>query len=163
MKLPRTSIAGMMAAVAVVALDCFVLVMTDGGGVLLVGLILTVGFVCWWRGRGKGRRFWFGFEVAGLAAVLAYIGFVQTSNELILQWPTYLLNHAPYANYLWTFLVASKSQITGLVLFEVSYGLPMLLIASLGGLLAILVRPLEKVEHPSKRLGETLVTNTTSR
>ena len=95
MKLPRISIAGMMAAVAVVALDCFVLVMTDGGGVLLVGLILTVGFVCWWRGRGKGRRFWFGFEVAGLAAVLASIGFMQTSNELIFQWPTYLLNHVP--------------------------------------------------------------------
>ena len=91
MKLPRISIAGMMAAVAVVALDCFVLVMTDGAGVLLVGLILTVGFVCWWRGRGKGRRFWLGFEVAGLLALLTYISFVQTSDELIGQWPMYLL------------------------------------------------------------------------
>jgi hypothetical protein len=163
MKLPRISIAGMMAAVAVVALDCFVLVITDGGGVLLVGLILTVGFVCWWRGRGKGRRFWFGFEVAGLAAVLAYIGFVQTSNELILQWPTYLLNHAPYANYLWTFLVAIKSQIAGLVLFEVSYGLPMLLIASLGGLLTTLIGLLQKADHSSPHLESLLVTENIAR
>jgi hypothetical protein len=138
----------MMAVVAVVALDCFVLAMTDGGGVLLVGLTLTVGFVCWWCGRGKDRRFWLGFEVAGLAAVLAYIGFMQTSNELILQWPSYLLNHAPYVNDLWTSLAANKSQIAGLVLFEVSYGLPMLLIASLGGLLTTLIGLLQKGSHP---------------
>jgi hypothetical protein len=153
----------MMAAVAVVALDCFVLVMTDGAGVLLVGLTLTVGFVYWWCGRGKVRRFWLGFEVAGLAAVLAYIGFIQTADELILQWPEYLCNHAPYVIDPWNSLAANNSQIAPLVLFEISYGLPILLIASLGGLLAILVRPLEKVERLSKRLGETLVANTTSR
>jgi hypothetical protein len=163
MKRPRISIAGMMAAVAVVALDCFVLVMTDGGGVLLVGLVLTVGFACWWRGRRKGRRFWFGFEVAGLAAVLAYIGFMQISNELIFQWPTYLLNHAPYANYLWTFLVASKSQIAGLVLFEVSYGLPMLLIAFLGGLFTTLIGLLQKADHSSSHLESLLVTENIAR
>jgi hypothetical protein len=135
---PRISIAGMMAVVAVVALDCFVLAMTDGRGVLLVGLSLTIGFVCWWCGRGKARRFWLGFEVAGLAAVLAYIGFIQISDELILQWPTYLFNHAPYVSGLWASLAAGKSQIAGLVFFEVSYGLPMLLIACLGGVLTTL-------------------------
>ena len=153
MKLPRISIAGMMAAVAVVALDCFMLLMTDGGGVLLVGLTLTAGFVCWWRGRGKGRRFWLGFEVGGFAAVLAYIGFIQTNNELIVQWPAYLLNHAPYVDDLRTSLAANKSQIAPLVLFEVSYGLPMLLIAFLAGLLTTLIRLLQKEAHASPHLG----------
>lgn len=155
MKLPRISIAGMMTVVAVVALDCFVLAMTDGGGVLLAGLTLNIGFVCWWR--SKGRRFWLGFEVAGLAAVLAYIGFTQNGDELIVQWPAYLLNHVPYGNDLWTSLAASKSQMAALVLFEVSYGLPMLLIASLGGLLTTVIGLLQRREHSSLHLWSLLV------
>jgi hypothetical protein len=147
----RMSIAGMMAAVAVAALDCFVLIMTGGGGVLLVGLTLTVGFVCWWRGRGKTRRFWLGFEVAGLAAVLAYIGFIQTSDGLILKWPSYIFN-LPYVIDLWDSLAADDSQIAPLVLFEMSYGLPILLIASIGGLLAALIGPLRKAEHSAPHL-----------
>jgi len=145
------SIAGIMAAVAVAALDCFVLVMTDGGGVLLVGLTLTVGFVCWWCGRGRGRRFWLGFEAAGLAAVLAYIGFAHADQELILQWPVYLLNHGlarvPYVLDLLMSQPANQSQIAAIVLFEASYGVPMLLIASLGGILTTLIWPLRKAEH----------------
>jgi hypothetical protein len=150
-ELPRTSIAGMMAAVAVVAFDCFVLIMTDGGGVLLVGLTLTVGFVCWWRGRGKGRRFWLGFEVAGIAAVLAYTSIIQTDDGLIAQWPMYLLNlglaRSSYVVDLWNFLAADNSQAAPLALFEMSYGLPMLLIAAIGGLVAALIGPLRKAKH----------------
>jgi hypothetical protein len=146
----------MMAAVAVVALDCFVLIMTDGGGTLLVGLTLTIGFVCWWRGRGKGRSFWLGFEVAGLAAVLAYVGFIQTSDGPIIQWPAYLLDlglaRSPYVIDLWDSLEANHSQIAPLVLFEMTYGLPMLLIALIGGLLAALIGPPGKANHSAPYL-----------
>ena len=136
MKCPRITIAGLMAAVAVIAFDCFLLMMTDGAGILLVGLALTVGFVCWWRGRGKGKRFWLGFEVAGLAVVVAFIGTIQGSGGLILQWPAYLIEwglvHLPYATALMDTLIGE------IILFEVSFGIPMLLIASVGGLLAML-------------------------
>ena len=134
------SLAAMMAVVAVIAINCFMLAMTDGGGVLLILMALNVGLVRWWRGRGRGRRFWLGFEVAGLVAVLAYIGLMQTNNELIVQWPVFLLNHAPYMNGFWNSLAINMSQIAGLLLFEVSYGFPMLLIAVLGGLFTSLRR-----------------------
>jgi hypothetical protein len=134
---PRISIAGMMIAVAVIAFDSFLLIMTEGVGILLVGLTLTIGIVCWWRGRGKGKRFWLGFEAAGLAAVLAYIGCVEASGGLILRWPVRL----PYVIELCDSLSASgplNGDLVLLILFEVFFGIPMLLIASIGGLLATL-------------------------
>ena len=118
MKLPRVSIAGMMAAVAVVALDCFALITTGGVGVLLIGLILSVGFACWWRGHGRGRRFWLGFEVAGLVTVLVYVFFARSNDELIAEWPMYVLDlglkRSPLLVGFWTSLSKQQSQIAGL-------------------------------------------------
>jgi hypothetical protein len=140
-----------MVAVAVIAFDCFLLTMTDGAGILMVGLALTVGFLCWWRGHGKGKRFWFGFELVGLVAVVAYIVTIQFSEGLILQWPAYLLNRGldrlPYVIALQNSPASIESQIAQVLLFELSYGLPMLLIASLGGILTALIASLPKVEH----------------
>ena len=134
MKWPRITIARMMAAVAVIAFDCFMFVMTAGVGVLLIGLALTVGVVCWWRGQGEGKRFWLGFEMTGLAGVLAFIGYVKADGWIdILPWAEFVANHGP-----WIYLAGVSPLLGGVVVSEVSYGVPMLLIASIGGLLATL-------------------------
>jgi len=73
----RFSIQAMTATVAVVAVECLVLIKTDDGGVLIAGAILTAGFVCSWLSNGGSRRFRFGFEVAGLAAVMACVAIIQ--------------------------------------------------------------------------------------
>ena len=157
MKLPRVSIAGMMAAVAVVALDCFALITTGGAGVLLIGLILSVGFACWWRGHGRGRRFWLGFEVAGLVTVLVYVFFARSNDELIAEWPMYVLDlglkRSPLLVGFWTSLSKQQSQIAGLVVFEMFYAPLMALVASLGGMFAIMIgsspRKKERAAQPS--------------
>src|SRR5947209_6898797 len=94
MKFTRITIAGLMAAVAVIDFDCFIFAMMHGAGVMLIGLALTVGIVCWWRRQGQGNSFWLGFEVAGLAAVLIYIGTTDV-RDLIIGWPRYLLVCVP--------------------------------------------------------------------
>jgi hypothetical protein len=130
--------------------------MTDGAGILMVGLALTVGFLCWWRGHGKGKRFWFGFELAGLAAVVAYVATINLSEGLMIQWPFYLLQlgavYVPYVMELVESLEGSPAVIREILLFEVSYGLPMLLIASLGGILTALLASLPKVERSATPL-----------
>jgi hypothetical protein len=156
MRCPRITIAGMMAAVAVIAFDCFLLTMSDGAGILMVGLALPVGFVCWWRGQGKWKRFWLGFEIAGLVAVVAYIGTIQFSEGVILEWPEYLLNRGldrlPYVIALQNSPASIESQIAQVLLFELSYGVPMLLMASLGGILMALIASLPRVEHSATHL-----------
>src|SRR5438046_1587860 len=116
----------MMAMVAVIAFDCFAWTMTGGAGILLIGPALIVGFVCWWR--AKDKRFWLGFDVAGLAAVLAYIGYIRAGNPL----PIF-----PAAVILLLLLSGGSPPvnsplITQVVICEASYGLPMLLVASIG-------------------------------
>ncbi len=91
MRVPRVTIAGMMAAVAVVAFDCFAVMMTDLLGVVLIVIALDVGFIRWWRVRGPRRRFWAGFEAAGLAALLAYIACVRATGAAILGLPILVL------------------------------------------------------------------------
>jgi hypothetical protein len=146
MRVPRVTIAGMMAAVAVVAFDCFLLVMTDGAGVLLTGLALNVGLVLGWRGRGTRRRFWAGFVATALAVLLGYaICFsFEVAALTTYQWPLFVFNqlimaHLPPTAEDWVMgLLADPMRqfIFILILFEVSCGLPMLLLAAIGGALA---------------------------
>jgi len=79
----RFSIQAMTATVAVVAVDCLVLIATDGGGVLIAGSILTAGFVCSRLSNGGFRRFRFGFEDGGLAAVTAYVAIIRINAQRV--------------------------------------------------------------------------------
>ena len=138
------TVRGMMVAMAVIALDCFALVMTDGAGVLLIGLLLNIGFVRWRRTVARRRRFWGGFVATGLAAVLAYIGCTQMLGAAFILWPMDILMIAP--RYLPTVAgewldnsigTWSRHQLIFVItIFEVGFGLPMLLFALIGGLLS---------------------------
>jgi hypothetical protein len=143
------TVRGMMVAVAVIAADCFVFVMTDGGGVLLIELLLNVGFVRWWRTQGKHRRFWGGFVAAGLGAVLAFIGCIYTLGTDFALWPMNNLMSIPQylptaAGEWFDSFVARQVQsqlIFAIMFFEVGFGLPMLLFALIGGLLSAFIWP----------------------
>jgi hypothetical protein len=143
MRMPSVqfTVRGMMVAVAVVAFDFFVLMMTDGAGVMLIGLLLNVGFVRWWRTQGRRHPSWGGFVAAGLAAVLAYIGCIQMFESGFLQWPLFIINstlpYLPLGAEQWVIdHLTTSSQLIAFMMFEVSFGLPMLLFALVGGLLS---------------------------
>jgi hypothetical protein len=84
-KPPRFSIARLMAIVGVVAFNGSIVrayVMEClGNGILLSGLALQVGLLCWIRCRAHVRPFWAGFEVVGLASVLAILCIVGLCPE----------------------------------------------------------------------------------
>lgn len=145
MRVPRIrfTVWTMMMVVAVVAFDCFVLVATHGIGVVLVGLVFTIGLTVCWRVRENRKLFWLWFEVAGLAMVLAYVGCLQTNRRLIAQWAQFALAHVVdnlrYGPELWHSLVASNEIIAGYVAYELSFGIPMLFVALVAGVLAELI------------------------
>jgi hypothetical protein len=146
MRMPSVqfTVRGMMLTTAVIALDCFALVITDGAGVLLIGLLLNVGFVRWCRTQGRRRRFWGGFVAAGLVVVLAYIGCIQVLGDNFAQWPLFILINTPQYLPTWAGewldnFIGTHSRFPlsfAVAIFEVGFGLPMLLLASIGGLLS---------------------------
>lgn len=149
MRIPRAqfTVRGMMVAVAVIAVDCFVLVMTAGGAVLLIGLLLNVGLVRWWRTEGRHCRFWGGFVAAGLGAVLAYIVCLHTLGSAFEWWPTIMFENSPEylptwaVEWLESFVGVLPTWVFAITLFEVGFGLPMLLFALIGGLLSAFIWP----------------------
>jgi hypothetical protein len=146
MRMPhvRFTLRRMMVAVAMIALICSVVTITRGAGILLIGLALAVGGYCW--SGAKDKRFWLGFEVAGLAAVLAYIGYVEAGGPIaVFTGAIRVLDLLPLGS-----LVVYNPLSARDVIFEASYGLPMLLIASVGGVLATLilrVGPTTRIAH----------------
>ena len=101
----------------------------------LIFFALQLGLWRYLRTRGKGRRFWLGFEVSGLAATLA--GFCSSSE--------------PALDHLFTWYTDAASDLSSLYLpslvddwlmqhwdwfLAVIYFLPELIAAALGGLLA---------------------------
>jgi hypothetical protein len=146
------TVRGMMVTVAVIAFDCFVLIMTDGNGVLLIGLLLNVGFIRWWRTQGRRRRFWGGFVVAGMGAVLAYIGYIQTLLPAFFELLSFSYSRTlPYlpnkaAEWVDVVLDAPNNLIFMIPIIEVAFGLPMLLLALIGGLLSAFTRR-QRVPH----------------
>ena len=143
------TVRGMMVAVAVIAFDFFVLIMTDGAGVLLIGLLLNVGFVRWARTRGSRHRFWGGFVATGLGTVLAYIGCVHMLGSTFFDWPWFIISSTlPYlplrtAEWVEDFYDAPNHWILifMITIFESTFGLPMLLFAVIGGLLSAFTWP----------------------
>jgi hypothetical protein len=74
MRRPRVTIARWMGLIAILALNAglvraFVAQEMFYGGILIF-IALQVGLSCLLRSRGRVRRFWLGFEISGVAAVL---------------------------------------------------------------------------------------------
>jgi hypothetical protein len=72
---PRLTIARWMGLTAILAVDfalvrAFVVQQMFCGGILIFSA-LQAGLWCLVHGKGRPRRFWLGFEVSGIAAVLA--------------------------------------------------------------------------------------------
>jgi hypothetical protein len=150
LKPPRVSIAGLMLAVAIAAFP-FALVGSVLAGRPMLGLAfpldmgvlapvtaLGIGLAAIVVRRGRCGPFAVGFQVAGWAAVVAYVvacglrpGFMNAP------WIYYVNHVAPYitdADLLETYALS-------LVLGGFLWGLPLLLVALAGGGLAALVAP----------------------
>jgi hypothetical protein len=146
MRRPRTTIVGLMAAVAVVALDFSLIRMMGYERGLVIGIALNVGIVRWWSSRGPSRRFWAGFEAIGLAAVLAFIGCSEAFPDTVPVCPLVplygLVPGLPTTTARRTaYYLAFPREIDPwhiiVILWEMAYyGLPMVLLATLGGSLA---------------------------
>jgi hypothetical protein len=147
---PRVTIVGIMAAVVFAAIDCAAVRVAEVfAGAFLIGIGVQVGLFLWMRGRGRDRRFWAGFVATGLVAMLAYIICSRSGLRMINRWPLYLFNDVIYASlphlpavvsgwfldHAYINLNSPLRVIDVVAVFEVSYGLPMLLLASVGGLL----------------------------
>ena len=83
----RSTIAGMMAVVALAALDCLAVRIADFvAGCWLVVAAMQVGLFAMIRSRGWGRRFWAGFEATGLGLLLAYIAGSHAGPRVVNAW-----------------------------------------------------------------------------
>ncbi|MHC5538416.1 hypothetical protein ACYOEI_09325 [Singulisphaera rosea] len=155
MRLPQFTTSGMMAVVVLAAVDCFLIQFWDAlAGAFLMGLALQVGLFVLIRSRARGHHFCVGFEATGLAALLIYVpGHRAYFNQVIVPWTFDLsgavdraLRYLPYHVFGWyrRHLVVDPNNALRIIdiiaLQEVSFGLPMLLLASIGGLLALFSR-----------------------
>jgi hypothetical protein len=147
----RSTIAGMMAVVALAALDCLAVRIADFlAGCWLVVAAMQVGLFAMFRSLGWGRRFWAGFEATGLALLLAYTAGSRHSPRVVNGW-AYRVTEGIYGSMLGLPADAFQWCVKhGLVIdprkpmkvyevvavFEVAYGLPMLVLAGVGGALA---------------------------
>jgi hypothetical protein len=74
-RIPRTTLKGLLAVALLIAFEASVLELTGGAGVLLIGLALAVGVVRWWQAEDK--HFWAGFNAAGVLAVIVFCNYVD--------------------------------------------------------------------------------------
>jgi hypothetical protein len=137
----------MLIAVAITGFDCFILRDVDGCGILLIGLALNFGYICMRRARDGRRRFWIGFEVTGLAVLLTYLAcfeagvvmsgfFPQMAASFLEIARVFLQPDAVISLEDFVYFENSNPLVAQLVVFEVAFGLPMLLLAACGGWLA---------------------------
>jgi len=160
----RFSLLTLMILVVVAAIDCAFLPVAERlAGGLLIGLALQIGPLWIVRASGRARRFWVGFEATGLTLVVAYVAALHSaSNRAIVQWPFSLFaglmracSHLPEDLQLWLLrhVLLDPNQalrvIDVIAVFEISYGLPMVLLAVAGGLLATLAGPALAPAGPS--------------
>ena len=157
MVLPRISLARMIALIAIAAVDCgltraFLSTRWGLGGFFAVGLALSVSLIGWLLSQSSFRRFCTGFTVTACFAIslLSLSMFVLPS----LYWRIYenfislLLNRLPIE--LTAFVQIRKSEYTSQVSFgptlqfllvmELLISLPVLIVAVIGGLVALAVR-----------------------
>lgn len=155
MPMPRYRLRTLLIVVAVVALDCAVVPVAESlAGGLLVGLALQVGLFRLVSSRGRARRFWGGFEATGLVMLILYMVGQLVRWPVMVRWPRAVLHglngaasHLPpaalqwYLEHLFINPNTPLRVIDVIVVFEGSYGVPMLAIAAACGLVAALVGP----------------------
>jgi hypothetical protein len=151
MRQSRITPAGMMVAVAFCAADCFLIRFWEffAGGLLMSVALQAVLFRMRLT-RGRPRRFWVGFEVTGLALLLIYLICHQVFlTQIIVPW-TYRLSatidgtmaHLPYGifafyrRYLFIDMRGGMSNFGIIAVQEVSFGVPMLMLALAAAMLA---------------------------
>src|SRR5262249_39556357 len=97
---PRLTIARWMALIAILAVNAaliraFVVDEMFIGGILII-IALQLGLCCLLRSEGSVRRFWLGFEVAGMASVLVLFsceGFPDSPlNRLVMSYTDIAVN-----------------------------------------------------------------------
>jgi hypothetical protein len=145
-----------MVLVAFVALDCSMALIPGylaGGYVLAIALQL--GLAPLLRSRGRWRRFWVGFEASGVIALAAFLVCRQVFSQAIARWPGFLYESYRAAlaqlpggvvDWLLTHVYVfdprqSLSTLQVVVVLELTFGLPMLLLSAACGLLAVVVGP----------------------
>ncbi len=150
MKSVCLAVAWIAAAAIVVSLTSYILIVTGGQGSLLIGLALPIGFVCSWGGRTRSSLFCGGFVVSGMVASLAYACLYNAGVEAVGAWPATLFERSIV---LFPFLVDLCKALGNLrllvaILSEVSCGLPVLAVASLGGFMTVVIagkRPVPRI------------------
>jgi hypothetical protein len=147
----RSTIAEVMAVVAFAALDCLGVRFADFlAGCWLVGGAMQLGLFAMRRSVGWFRGFWAGFEATGLALLLAYIACSHAGLRVFDRW-AYKVSESVYGSLRnlppdalqWCLehgLVIDPRKplkvYEVVAVFEVAYGLPMLILAIVGGFLA---------------------------
>jgi hypothetical protein len=147
----RSTIAGVMAAVAFAAFDFLGVRNADFlAGCWLVGGSMQAGLFAVRRSVGGIHRFWVGFEVTGLGLLLAYIACSHVGLPVFDRW-AYKVSESVYGSlrglppdaFQWCFehgLVIDPQKplkvYEVVAVFEIAYGLPMLILAIVGGFLA---------------------------
>ena len=146
MKPQRLTIARWMGLIAVLSVNAalvraFVVQEMFIGGILIF-MALQLGLLGFLRSRGRHRRFWLGFEVSGMAAVLALFSceFLPDSpmNRMVLSYTSTVEELAfthlptPLSDYL------DEHQD---MLLVIAYFMPELIVALLGGMIAACLLP----------------------
>lgn len=167
MKTPRSRIAWLMVMAGFTAIYCCLIkAPTYFAGCYLIGLSLIVGFPLIFRGRGPGRRFWAGFEAIGLITLVVFIACRTAFDQVVVRWPMILyesyrnsLSHLPpdvvdwLLGHIYVFDPRGNMTVLQMItVMETSYGLPMLLFAFIGGLLAVFFR--HRSTNQEESLGE---------
>jgi len=140
----------MMAVIAFAAIDCFAVRIAGSlAGCWMVGCAMQVGIIAMLPGGARSRRFWIGFEATGLGVLPVYIALSHAEFPLLNLWPYKILvsfygflRSLPPDSFQWCFehgLIIDPHRplkVYQIVfVFEVAYGLPMLLLAIAGGFL----------------------------
>jgi hypothetical protein len=164
MRFPRVTIQGLMIATAVIAVDVYLLVM-DWVVVFVLLLGLNLGLILILRKPRTQRRFWVGFEVVGLILLGISVGLIRYRGDLVSLWPSTCSNFvldrlsptaqdwaAPWLDRLTeNYPGESELEMLGwsLVRYETTIGLPLVVLATIGGFFWKLVGPKAKIEPAS--------------
>lgn len=145
MRMPRLSIAKLMIVVMTIAINCGIYRQVtstrsfqdfiEAVGVFLMSNILLVGLYRLTFYRGERKPFLLGFEVSGLVAMLAFVAW----NRLLPKQASQLIEPI-----LMKAVMFIMENLINPVVAALIVGLPMLLIALIGGLLALVIAKPQK-------------------